>query len=303
MNQPRSESEPNDPPKPAPTAPRKRAPKLNVPKPPEPPPPPHWLVRLAKAPALVMVVWPLLLVVGGYVVWNRWGYERLSQQYNRLSADQVTVTPPPEYIRTNIVGAVFESHQLEKISLLNRLATAAIAEAFRTHPWVEEVLRVEKRASGVDIHLRYRKPVALVRVVSKHPKVTGDAFFVIDAQGVLLPREDFSEADGNKYLHIEIPNTYPSGDIGAPYGDDRVLSAAKLAATLDAHWQGLQVRAIGMENPNRTFNESWIYSLFRQDRTKVVWGSPPGEELPGELSAAEKLARLQETPTVSDLRR
>jgi hypothetical protein len=303
MTQPRTNPETPEPPKPAASGAKKRPPKLNVPKPPDPPPRPHWLVRLATAPAVLMILWPLILIVGGFVAWNRWGEDRLGKDFYRLEPGGVSISPAPDYIRSNIVSEVFATHQLEKVSLLNRLATAAIGEAFRTHPWVDEVIRVEKSSNGVDIQLRYRKPIAWVRVASQHPKVPGDALFLIDAKGTMLPTKDFSAIDETKYIHIEIPNTYPSGDIGAPYGDDRVIAAARLAAVLATDWQSLNLRAIGMENPSRTFNEAWVYTIYRQDLSKVIWGSTPGEELPGEPTADEKLLRLQtESGTVSDLR-
>jgi hypothetical protein len=278
-----------------------KLPKLSRSKPPEPPPP-HWATRLIKAPALLSFIWPMILVVGGLVVWQRWGAERIGQQFNRLDPASVVITPTPEYIRADVAAEVFRTHQLERTSLLSRMATAVVGEAFKTHPWVEEVLRVEKSTEGVAVQLRYRKPVASVRVKSLHPEIERDGLFFIDGNGVLLPTEDFGEQDIRRYLQILIPETYPAG-IGAPYGDDRVMAAARIAKLLVDDRESLDLAAIELQNPRRTFDESWIFALVRSDGSRIVWGSPPGEEPEGEPSAESKLRMIRASGTGdSDLR-
>lgn len=278
--------------KPASPPQRKRAAKLNVPKPPEPPPPPHWIIRATKSTISQVLVWPLVLVIGGFFAWEKWGEQRLGRRFAELSAESIVITPPPEYIRSNVALEVYRTHQLGQVSLLNRLATAAIAEAFRAHPWVDDVLRVEKHAEGVEVQLRYRQPVGMVRVKSKHPEITQDGLFPIDGNGILLPVRDFSGADSLKFIHIEIPNTYPASDEGLPYGDDRIVAAAAICRLLHAEHKKLSIAAIALENPVRRFDEGWNFLLIREDRSKIIWGSPPGSELAGEPLAEEKLQQL-----------
>jgi hypothetical protein len=281
-----------------------KVPKLSLKTPPEPPPP-SLLVRLVRAPGMLASLWPLIVVIGGYLAWTQWGAERLGQQFYGLEQEQVTVTAPPEYIRRNLIAEVFTTHELDKISLLDRKATATIGEAFRLHPWVDEVLRVEKRRDGVEIQLRYRRPVAAVFVAqSDHPDVIGPCFFFVDAEGTLLPSRDFAEADAERYLMIHIADTYPSAKSeGVPYGDRRVVAAASIAALLDPLRESLQLFAIDLANPQRAYNEPWKFELVRHDGQRLVWGSPPGEEQPGEPTAEQKLERLKSAPTVpADLR-
>lgn len=269
--------------------------KLTRSKPPEPPPQ-HWLVRLAKAPAILAITWPLLLVVFSYIAWQNWGAERVGRFLYSLQRENISVTPPPEYIRSDIVGEVFRTHQLERTNLLSRMATAVVGEAFKTHPWVESVVRVEKHNGGVDVQLRYRRPIAMVRVRSQHPDIQGDGLFAIDSEAVLLPMNDFSPSDQNNYLQILVPDSYPAG-VGAPYGDERVIAAAKIAKILADYREQLNLFAIELTNPKRTFDESWVFDIIRNSGDRFTWGSPPGEELPNELSVEEKLQQLRSQST------
>lgn len=258
---------------------------------------------MLRAPAVLSLIWPTALLIGSYLAWHQWGAERIGREYYRLERETVTITPPPAFVHSDITAAVFETHQLEKTSLLNRQATATIAQAYQTHPWVQQVVRVEKRSDGVDVHLRYRQPMAMVRVISQHQEVQGPAVFVVDGNGVLLPPEDFVNFDKTALLHIEVPGTYPTGGIGSPFGDQRVIAAAALAQLLSKHREPCNLAAITLTNPTRAFNESWVFAIIRTDGTRFIWGSPPGEETNGEPSAATKLkALLADASRVADLR-
>lgn len=260
------------------------------------------MVRIIKAPAILSFIWPLVLVIGGYAAWHRWGYDRVGQYLYSLDRQTITITPPPEHVRTDVVAEVFKTHQLERTNLLNRMATAVIAEAFKTHPWVGEVTRVEKMGGGVNVQVVYRRPVAMVRVKSKHPEIQGDGLFFIDGEGILLPTSDFNDADKDHYLQIIVPDSYPAG-VGAPYGDDRVMAAAKIARLLSDERDSLNLFAIELTNPRRTFDESWIFAIVRNNGDRFVWGSPPGEEVASEPNVEQKLKLLRSQPAFQgDLR-
>lgn len=298
MSDPKPEAEP---PKPAPApTPRKKLTKVAPPKPPEPPPPPSFFVRLARAPALWATVWPLVFVIGTYLLWQNWGRERVGQEFYKLEPNLVRLNSPPEYVTQDIVANVFRTHQLDKLSLLDRNATVMISEALRTSPWVADVMRVEKASDGIVAQVRYRQPIATVRVISRHEAVEGQGLFFVDNEAMLLPTEGFREADVRNYLQIEVENTYPSGN---RFSDIRVVAACEIAALLAEHRTTCDLVAIRLTNPMRTFNEPWLFVLIRANGSQVVWGSPPGEELDGEMAAAAKVTRLLSAPAeVSDLR-
>ncbi len=106
---------------------------------------------------------------------------------------------------------------------------------FLITPWVKQVTAVRKLPGGeVEVHLQYRKPVAMVFVISRHPEIKGKSFFAVDEDGIVLPTGEFNREQTMSYLHIEIPDVYPSGGAGFSFGDARVTSAAKIASIVGA---------------------------------------------------------------------
>ncbi len=251
--------------------------------------------RLIKAPAALSVLWPVLLIIGGYVAWHRWGSVHVASQYGGIDLAMIDVTKPPPYVRTNVVKAVYRDTAMEGLSLLDRQATAKIASAFSMHPWVRNVVSVRKLPGGViDVRLEYREPVAMVHVFKPDPTDTGSYFFPVDGDGFLLPTSEFARAETRQYIHIEVPDAYSTNAIGTPFGDRRVEAAAQLAEVLAPYREQAQIRSIGVHgDPRQT--EIPQLELTRHDGRKWYWGSPPGVELPGEHTVQMKLRRMLST--------
>lgn len=252
---------------------------------------------------MLSILWPALLLCGGYLAWHRWGAEHVASQYYGLDPTLIEVTEPPEYIRTNVVDAVYRDTALGDLSLLDARASAKIASAFASHPWVRHVIGVRKLPGGIiDVRLDYRRPVAMVHVISRHPEVSDSSFFAVDGQGVLLPTADFAPAETRQYLHIIVPGAYPTGGIGSPFGDLRVEAAARVAALLSDHRERAGIASIGVHgDPRRTGGPQ--FELTTQSGGRVFWGSAPGSEVDGEPPAAMKLQVLLEGATTgADLR-
>ena len=168
--------------------------------------------RLVSAPAALSILWPLLLIIGGYIGWHRWGAEHVSKNFYGVDLSLLRVTTPPDHVRSNLVQTIYRDTQLDQLSMLDRQATAKIASAFSTHPWVREVSCVRKLPDGViDVQIDYRHPVAMVHVISQHRDVKDDAFFAVDGSGYLLPTSDFTSEETLQYIHIRIPGIYPTG--------------------------------------------------------------------------------------------
>ena len=250
------------------------------------------LGRLIAAPGALSIIWPLLLVVGGFAAWNQWGADFLADKYHGVDPSLIEITETPVYVRSNLVETVYRDTALDGLSLLDAQATAKIASAFASHPWVRGVNSVRKLPGGViDVRIDYRVPVAMVHVISRHPEVTGSSFFAVDGEGVLLPTNEFSRSDTNNYVHIDVPSAYPTGVVGTAFGDLRVEAAAKLAAILAPVRTQIGVKVIGVPGDWR---ESVVpqLELTTTDDVRLFWGSPPGYESPGERTAAMKLQAL-----------
>lgn len=256
------------------------------------------LRRLIRAPAMLSFVWPAMLIIGGYVAWHQWGAEYMNSKYYGVDPAQFQVSAPPGYVRSDIVQTVYQDTAMENLSLLDTQATAKIASAFATHPWVHRVNSVRKLPGGqIDVRLDYRKPVAMVRVISKHDEVRGSAFFAIDGAGILLPPSEFSREETQQYVHISVPDTYPRGSVGRKFGDFRVEAAAKVAAIISPYNKlaadngQLAIQTIGVFGDPRQTTVPQL-ELETVSGKKKFWGSSPGMELPGEPTAEMKLRVL-----------
>lgn len=269
-------------------------------------PPPskiRWIASLIAAPAVLSILWPAILLVVGYAAWQQWGSHYVAHKYYGVEATAISVTPPPQYVRTNIIETVYRDAAMDQLSLIDAQACAKVASAFATHPWVKRVVSVRKLPGGVlDVRLDYRQPVAMVHVISRHPEHNGAGFFAIDGEGILLPPSDFSRAETEQYLHIIVPGAYPTGGVGSEFGDSRVHAAAILAYLLQPYRKDLGISSIGVHGDLRQ-NPVVQLEIANGEGERWFWGSPPGNEAKTEPPATMKLQNLLGgAPVGSDLR-
>ncbi len=208
----------------------------------------------------------------------------------RLRASNIRVTEIPQWVPRDLVEQVAAQAGLKPTrSVLDEQLTSDLANAFRQHPWVEKVVKVSKKVPAqVDVELVYRRPVAMVEVPT--------GLLPVDGSGVVLPPTAFTPEDAQRYPLITLPKTSPQGAVGKSWGDPQVESAAKLAAVLLPHWQDFQLTAI--EIPSgidlRAPLEELVFQLQTQGGSRIVWGRAPGVLYPLELSADQKIGRLEE---------
>jgi hypothetical protein len=86
------------------------------------------------------------------------------------------------------------------------------------------------------------------------------------------------------------------GKAGEPWGDERVVGAAEIAAAFGLeNWKKLGLKYIEPDKPQRSaYHSVYEYVLLTRGATKIIWGRPPGSELPSEAPAADKITRLKE---------
>lgn len=258
---------------------------------------PAWpgkLISILRGPAGPLV-WAALLVAvlfgAWYMVWLKVGDQVLSSDQYVVGSHQVEiVTPRPDWIHTDVRSEVFRNASLDgPLSIMDRRLTERIADAFSLNPWVAKVVRVTKHAPArVEVELVYRRPVCMVQV-------SGD-LLPVDAHGVLLPygNDDFSPGDKGRYLRLVGIDTAPVGTVGECWGDVRVVGGAEIAAALGEFWKELNLQQIVPSAPLATgVAEEPTYTLVTRRGTEIVWGPAPGTNSPGELPAADKVARLR----------
>ncbi|MSR60439.1 MAG: hypothetical protein EXS05_22830 [Planctomycetaceae bacterium] len=207
----------------------------------------------------------------------------------KLAATKIQVTQPPKWVPHNLVEQVIEHADLpSELSFLDDDLVRSLAEAFALHPWVAEVESVRKSfPPAIEVKLKYREPVAMVEVKNgKYP---------VDAQGVLLPPQDFSSADARGYQQIIGVHSTPQGPAGSNWGDEVVVEAARLAARLAPCWKRLKLAAIVCPREPRKTNDldSGVYELITQGGSEIIWGHGPRSDHPGELTTDQKIERLE----------
>jgi hypothetical protein len=262
-------------------------------------------------------VWLLVLlgialavgVIGGpYLAWRKLKSRILSSPEYRVGPEQVEITPAPAWIHSDIRAEVFRDPSLDgPLWLTDDNLTEQIATAFSLHPWVAKVTRVTKRhptstnPTAVKVELVYRQPVCMVEVPG--------GVLAVDAEGVLLPSEDFSPIEATRYPRLVGTDQKPTGPPGRRWADARVVGGAEIAAALGPAWEVMRLQRIvplaagaadhSVDQSDRRAREP-IFALFTRAGTQVLWGYAPGANMLGEPSAAEKVARLQHYLAVHD---
>lgn len=232
---------------------------------------------------------------GCYALWLAMGDHVVASDQYWMAPQTIEITPPPPWVRSDIKEEVIRDASLDKnLSILDQTLTEQIHQAFSLHPWVARVERVLKfYPAGVRVWLVYRKPVAMVEVLS-------GGLLPVDGLGVHLPIGDFDPTEITNYLRISGIVTTPLNNTpGTPWGDPRVEGGARIAVELQEVWQSLDLYQVAPSKKPARFTQQAFsetaqnsYELFTKSRTRILWGSVPGEEQPGEVSAQKKVQQL-----------
>jgi len=249
------------------------------------------LVFQGRGRTVALVVLAIAVFFGlWYRAWREVGEDVLSSEPYWLTQQDVEITPPAEWIHRDIRAEVFRDASLDRpLSIMDEDLVERIANAFSLHPWVAKVRRVTKHfPAQVRVELDYRRPVLMVQVPG--------GLLPVDVEGVLLPaRGDFSPIEARRYPRLVGVDTTPIGPVGTRWGDARVLDAAEIAAAFGPAWQQLGLdRIVPSALVEVGYGDEYTYELVTKAGTRVSWGRPPGAEMPGELSATDKVARLVE---------
>jgi hypothetical protein len=234
----------------------------------------------------------LLLAGGAGVAWEMLGpqiLQILRRPEYRLEREQVEITPPPQWIHGDVRDEALRDAAADgPLLVTDDQLSERIAAAFARHPWIAKVVRVEKKyPPSVTVEVVYRRPVCMVAA-------PGDPV-PVDAEAVVLPRQDFSPVEeATRYPRLEGIEQRPNVRPGERWADARVLGGAEIAAAIGPDWGPLGLRCIepAAADTARPAAEP-LFVLLSRGGSRIAWGYAPGANVPGELSAAEKVARLK----------
>lgn len=255
--------------------------------PPEPPPRSRVAAFVDKHRAgLATVVVLAALAAAAWYGWGRLG-DRVKMAPDRvLHPEAITVEGIAPWVRDDLrLEALRDASLADGVPLDDPELTRRLARAFDMHPWVREVLAVEiAHPAAAVVRIRCREPVAMIAVPG--------GVLAIDADGVVLPSEDFTAEAAASYPRVTGILSGPRGAVGGAWGDPLVDQAAAVAAVIGPDWSRLglvECRPVAGRDP-----PAWEF-VGPAGRT-IEFGSAPGHEQPGEATAAVKIARLRELP-------
>jgi hypothetical protein len=236
-----------------------------------------------------------LLMLGSGAVWRVVAPLVMGRDRYLLAADGITMSAPPEWIVGDVRRQVVETSGLAgRLSILDPNFVATIEHAFALHPWVESVVRIEKKyPPAVFVEVKYRKPVAVIEA----PAGEGVHLLPIDARGIHLPAEDVPMIR-RTYLP-RITGIVGQPPVGQPWEDPRVPGAVDLAVRLGDVWEPLDLSSIVpsarvVVEDSRRF---YTYDLVHRGGTRIEWGPAPSTAPPTEDQFEAKLGRLQQCET------
>ncbi len=239
----------------------------------------------------------LVLAVGfvGHLAWKHYLPQIARHPQYQITADHIHTTPLPPWIRADVKAEVLRNSGLVgKLSVIDdhQSLQKRIRDAFAFHPWVAEVgaIKIDLPAS-LDVELLYRRPVAAVETVDQATV----SYLPVDAQGVRLPENDFSDYERRSLPRISGVSGLPS--VGDRWADERVTNAADLAAKLADVWGQLRLVEIvpSLHAQVRGDATFFAFEIMTSGGTRIVWGAAPGREAEAAESPFEaKRKRLLE---------
>lgn len=234
-----------------------------------------------------------MMIVASFTGAWYWGWQQvhgdvLTSPAYMLSPDQIIVTNRPDWMSFDIREKVFHNASLRQtLSIMDPDLNEQITAAFSLQPWVAKVNRVTKQyPARVIVDLEYRHPVCVVN--------TCDQLIPVDVEGVVLPVWDIPPSEIARYPRVECPDlSTPRGPVGEPWGDPRVVGAARIAEALGDRWRNYRLRQIEVvPTTDQNQMEGTVFRMRTHSHSSIIWGRAPGMEVPGEAETAEKLAYL-----------
>ncbi len=227
-----------------------------------------------------------LAAVGlGWAAWSRLGDRVRGAADLVLHPEAIEVRGIAPWVRADLKAEALRDASLDAgLPLDDTELVRRLARAFAMHPWVREVLSVTVRhPAAADVMLRCREPVAMVAVPG--------GLLAVDAEGVVLPSDDFTAETAADYPRITGVPSGPQGAVGFPWGDPLVEEAAAVAAVIGPDWKPLSLAGCRPTATAADAPRAW--ELFDDTGRTIRFGSAPGHERAGEPTAAVKIATLR----------
>ncbi len=241
---------------------------------------------LAK-PRLLLGIASICALGGAILAAPYWLPDLNKRPEYQVKADLIKITPPPDYVPSDFLTNVLKEGGLpETLSILDPDLVPNIVKAFQGSAWVQEVVQVRKAFPGeLTVELRYRTPVAMIRFP--------EGRYPVDAEGIVLPPEDFTPAIAARYPEILNAPPEQSINLGRPWNNPLVCEAAQLLARLHDQIEKYDLSGIEVPELDPDGNPG-PFILKTKSNTEIVWGTGPSQDRPGQVSTRMKIDRLED---------
>jgi len=246
-------------------------------------------LRWAWGPGRTASLLTLILAVffgGWYFAWQLVKGDVLG---GRLQRENIEIPPLPSWIRdASFRNQVFDvAVQQGPLSIHDDDLLERLRSAFALHPWVARVESVRRvYPAAVRVELVYRKPVCMVQV--------DEAWIPVDAEGYVLPGDDFSPLEAQRYPRLVGVESRPLVQAGTRWNDPRVSGGAEIAAALADVWAKMNLaRIVPSRLPELGYGQAHTFKLYTAKGNCIDWWHAPTSSPPSEPTAADKVAKLE----------
>jgi hypothetical protein len=241
---------------------------------------------------VVAVFLLVTLSAAGTIAWRKWSPAIAGQEKYVVTADRITLSPPPAWLEKDIAAEALEDAGLAgELSLLDTELVPRLIEALELHPWIGRVARAEKQyPARIDVEVEYRVPLAAIEAAPGQPF----ELCPVDEHAVRLPAADLP-----RVMLFRLPRIAEAGQlplVGQPIEGARVAGALAIIQFLESEWNELHLVSIASEERPEIRGEQkyHLYHLIARGGTRIHWGAAPDAAAPDEPPPETKLARLQD---------
>ena len=243
----------------------------------------------------------LLLAIG---CWQRYGHRIIDQDAMALTPDKIHLTTPPTWSRTDLKRLVLgDPARPEYVapSIMESTLVPQTVSALRSVGWIENIDRVEKSKSGLEIDLTYRHPVAVVEVTGAAQKgrnKTKSQLFHIDRTATLMGSGFANPVEDLLRISIHQPMYMDQLIAWSQWQDVRIQGAAAISDAVRDVWKPMGLyRLMTWRDRSNASDRRIPFQLWtemgQRKGVRIIWGNPPGSELPGEASTAQKIQAMR----------
>ena len=242
--------------------------------------------------------------------WEKYSDRIIDKEAMTLTPEKIHLTTQPAWVRSDLKQLVLgntgditpaDNPMYVPPSIMDVALVPQTVSALRSVGWIESVDHIQKSKAGLDIDLTYRHPVAMVevsRTTVKGFKQTKPVMLHIDRTGTLMGGGLSERPDDFLLISIDHPMYMDQLITWSQWQDPRVQSAAAISDAVSDVWKPMGLYRLMTWRDQSNASDRRIPFQFwtkmgQKTGVKIIWGNAPGDELPGEASAAEKIEAMR----------